>query len=67
MSWRIASVRLARRRSTRKSSICSTRLRGKEIVVTRAGGRLALSDMATLSLWRPARSLLGLAAVPGAP
>ena len=41
MSWRIASVRLARRRSKRKSSICSTRLRGKEIVVTRAGGRLA--------------------------
>ena len=32
-----------------------------------AGGRLAFSDMATLSLWRPARSLLGLAAVPCAP
>ena len=67
MSWRIASVRLARRRSKRKSSICSTRLRGKEIVVTREGGRLAFSDMATLSLCRPARPLLGLAAVPGPP
>jgi hypothetical protein len=46
ISWRIASARLERRRSKRKSSICSTRLRGKEIVVTHAGGRSAFSNMA---------------------
>jgi hypothetical protein len=47
MSWRIASVRLERRRSKRKSSICSTRFRGRLIVVvTRASGRSAFSTMA---------------------
>jgi hypothetical protein len=48
-SWRIASARLERRRSKRKSSIRSTRLRGREIVVTRAGGRSAFSTMAASS------------------
>jgi hypothetical protein len=45
MSWRIASARLERRRSRRKSSIRSTSLRGKAIVVMRAGGRSASSTM----------------------
>jgi hypothetical protein len=77
ISWRIASARLERRRSKRKSSICSTRLRGKEIVVTHAGGRSAFSNMAmrprdskreaTAKRGRPAprgRQAWGLAAQP---
>jgi hypothetical protein len=52
-SWRIASARLERRRSKRKPSTRSTRLRGREIVVTRAGGPSAFATMAL----RPRASL----------